>query len=104
MASHDRTEKPTGRRLQKARGEGQFIASRELVAAGQFIVFITIIAAWFPRWFDSVKEMMRQALTGAFHGELDVTTLPGIFWVLVQKAFVPLAMVGGLTGLATLAL
>jgi flagellar biosynthesis protein FlhB len=104
MANQDRSEQPTGRRLQKARGEGQFIASRELVAAGQFIVFIAIVAAWFPRWFTSMKEMVHQALTGAFHGELDMTTLPGIFWVLIQKAFVPLAMVGGLTGLTTLAL
>jgi flagellar biosynthetic protein FlhB len=104
MASHERTEKPTGRRLLKARTDGQFIASRELVAAGQFLVFIAIVASWFPRWFIGVKEMMHQALTGAFHGELDITTLPGIFWVLVQKAFVPLAMVGGLTGLTTLAL
>jgi flagellar biosynthetic protein FlhB len=104
MANQDRTEQPTGRRLQRARTDGQFIASRELVAAGQFIVFIAIIAAWFPRWFISIKEMMHQALAGAFHGDLDMTTLPGIFWVLIQKAFVPLAMVGGLTGLGTLAL
>jgi len=104
MANQDRSEKPTGRRLQKARNEGNFIASRELVAASQFIVFIAIVAAWFPRWFISIREMMHQALAGAFHGELDMTTLPGIFWVLIQKAFVPLAMVGGLTGITTLAL
>src|SRR5215475_3848325 len=104
MASHDKTEQPTGRRLLRARQDGQFVASRELVAAGQFLVFIAIVASWFSQWFTSVKEMMRQALAGAFHSNLDISTLPGILWVLIQKAFVPLAMVGGLTGLGTLML
>jgi flagellar biosynthetic protein FlhB len=104
MADQNKTEKPTGRRLQKARTEGQFIASRELVAAGQFLVFLAIVAAWFPGWLAGMKAMMRQSLTGAFRGDLDITTLPGLFWVLIQKAFVPLSLLGFLTGMSTLVL
>ena len=48
MADSSKTEKPTGRRLEKARKEGQFASSRELVAAGQFLVFLAILQAWFP--------------------------------------------------------
>jgi len=48
--------------------------------------------------------MLHQALEQAFHGDVDVQTLPGIAWDLVQKAFVPLAVVGGSTGLVTLAI
>ncbi len=104
MADQNKTEQPTGRRLQRARREGQFIASRELVAAGQFLVFIAIIGVWFPSWIIGMKAMMRQALAGAFQGNLDVVTLPGIAWTLLQRAFVPLSVVGGLTGITTLAL
>jgi len=104
MADQNKTEQPTGKRLLKARQEGQFVASRELVAAGQFLVFIAIIGAWFPGWLTGMKAMMRQSLAGAFHGNLDVVSLPGIAYALLQRAFVPLAIVGGLTGAATLSL
>jgi flagellar biosynthesis protein FlhB len=104
MADASKTEQPTGRRITKARSEGQYVSSRELIGAGQFLVFIAILGAWFPGWFRAMKEMVSQALAQAFHTDLNLTSVPGIFWVLIQKVFVPLAVVGGLTGLATLAL
>jgi flagellar biosynthetic protein FlhB len=104
MADQNKTEQPTGKRLLKARQEGQFIASRELVAAGQFLVFIAIIGAWFPGWLIGMKAMMRQALAGAFQNNLDVVSVPGIAFALLERAFVPLSIVGGLTGIATLSL
>ncbi len=102
--SEDKSEKPTGKRVDKARREGQFVSSRELIAAGQFLVFIWILGVWFPGWFKSIKEMLTQALVQAFHADLDINTVPPMVWVLVQKAFVPLSVVGGLTGLATISL
>jgi flagellar biosynthetic protein FlhB len=51
-----------------------------------------------------MKEMLHQALAGAFRDDLNITTMPGIAWSLIQKAFVPLSVIGGLTGGATLAL
>jgi flagellar biosynthetic protein FlhB len=104
MADSSKTEKPTGRRLEKARREGQFASSRELVAAGQFLVFLAIVQAWFPGWLAGMRQMMGQSLTEAFHSELDMTTLPSILWVLVQRAFVPLSALAGLTVAATLSL
>ena len=77
MADSSKTEKPTGRRLERARKEGQFVSSRELVAAGQFLVFLAIVQAWFPGWLSGMKEMLGQALTGAFHADLDMTTSSG---------------------------
>ena len=100
--SNSKTEKPTSRRLHKAREEGQFPASREMVAATQFVVFITIAFAWFPGWLTSVKEMMRASLAQAFHANLSVATLPDITSDLLQRAFLPLSIIGGLTVLLTL--
>jgi len=100
--SHSKTEKPSARRLHKARVEGQFPASRELVAATQFVVFIVIAFAWFPGWLTGVKEMIRASLAEAFHANLSVATFPDIASSLLQRAFLPLSIIGGLTVLLTL--
>src|SRR5512140_219081 len=100
--SHSKTEKPSPRRLHKAREEGKFPASRELVAATQFIVFIVIAFAWFPGWMSTVKAMLRTSLVESFHADLSVATFPGIATALLQRAFIPLSVIGGLTALVTL--
>jgi flagellar biosynthetic protein FlhB len=104
MADSSKTEKPTSRRLEKARKDGQFASSRELLAAGQFLVFLTIVQLWFPGWLSGMKEMLGLSLTRAFHANLDLTTLPGIFWALLQRAFVPLSVLAGLTAVTTFGL
>ena len=104
MAQSNKTEKPTGRRLEKARREGQFVSSRELVAAGQFLVFVSILGMGFTGWLARMKDLLSQALAQAFHRELDVTTFPSIVGALLQKAFVPLSVLAGLTVVMTLGL
>jgi flagellar biosynthetic protein FlhB len=100
--SQSKTEKASPRRLQKARLEGKFPTSRELVAATQFIVFIVVAFAWFPGWLSTMKVLMRASLAEAFHADLSVATFPGIASALLQRAFTPLSVIGGLTVLGTL--
>ncbi|HEY1757489.1 MAG TPA: EscU/YscU/HrcU family type III secretion system export apparatus switch protein [Bryobacteraceae bacterium] len=104
MADSSKTEKPTNRRLDKARKEGQFASSRELVAAGQFLVFLALLQAWFPQWLGTMKQVLGQSLVDAFHSQVDLNSLPGIFWTLAQRAVVPLSALAGLTFITTLAL
>jgi len=100
--AHSKTEKPTARRLSKARTEGQFPTSREMVAATQFVVFIVMAFAWFPGWLRGMKELLRASLTEAFRSNFTVATAPEIASELLRRAFMPLAVVGGLTALLTL--
>ena len=102
MADSNKTEQPTGKRLLKARGEGQFASSRELIAAANFLVFLGVLGAWFPSWMDGMKHMLREALDGAFRGDLTVTTLPSIAATLLNRAFLPLSILAGLTTLTTI--
>jgi len=51
-----KTEKPTPRRLQKAREKGDFPAAKEFVGAAQFMVFIVAAVAWFPGWMDHANR------------------------------------------------
>lgn len=105
MAStQDKTEKPSGKRLEKSRKEGNFVASREFIAAGQFLTFIALAGMWFSHWMSVMKQMLHQSLAQAFHSELNMTTLPGLFWALVQQAVVPVAILASLAATATLAL
>jgi flagellar biosynthetic protein FlhB len=104
MADSNKTEQPSGKRLQKARTEGQFVSSRELVAAGNFLVFIAVLGAWFPNWLADMKAMLRLALQGAFHSELNATTLPSIVLTLLNRSFLPLSILAGLTTATTLGL
>ena len=99
---HSRTEQPTGKRLLKAREDGQFLSSREMVAATQFVVFITIAFAWFPGWLSGMKEMLRASLAQAFHANLNIGTFPEIVMMPVKRAFIPLSVIGALTIAATL--
>lgn len=103
MADANKTEKPTGKRLEKARKDGQFPASKELITAGQFIAFVGITGAYFPGWLAGMKAMFRDSLEAAFHGELDVTSLHGIASAMIQHTFVPLSLLAGTTVLTTLA-
>jgi len=104
MADSSKTEQPTAKRLLKAREEGQFINSKELVTAFQFLVFVTLATAWFPGWLRDMRELLRASLTSAFHANMDMATLPAILNELIHRAFIPIAIIGGFTATATMAL
>jgi len=86
-----RTEKPTKRKLEKSRREGQFPASRELLAALQFLTFVVLLNAGAASFFERVREAARYFLTAAFRFELTPRvvlrlyrdTLSHVFWPLL---------------------
>jgi flagellar biosynthesis protein FlhB len=103
MPDSSQTEKPTPRRLLKAREEGRFAVSREFVAAVQFTAFVAALAALGPRCFDGLQQMMRQALAGAFHGDLTVGRLQADLLQLVLPNLFALGLMAILLLGATLA-
>lgn len=104
MADSSKTEQPTAKRLLKAREEGQFINSRELVTAFQFLIFVTLAAAWFPDWLREMRELLRASITTAFRANMNIATLPAILNELIHRAFIPVGMIGALTAVTTMAL
>ncbi|HET8548625.1 MAG TPA: EscU/YscU/HrcU family type III secretion system export apparatus switch protein, partial [Bryobacteraceae bacterium] len=75
MADSSRTEKPTARRLKKARDEGRFATSREFVAGVQFVVFVGLLAAFGGDCFAGLARMVRQFIADAFRTEITVARL-----------------------------
>lgn len=89
-----RTEKPSKRRLDKARREGQFPSSRELLAALQFLTFVALLSTGGVHLLDRMREMARYFLSAAFHLELSPRTMPRIYRESVGHVFQPLLWMG----------
>ena len=94
------TEKATPQRLKKAREKGDFPATREFVAAFQFLGFATLGAIYFPGWLANIESTMRMGLRLAFSAatasdSLTSTDLLELFTALARTALTPLAILGG---------
>jgi flagellar biosynthetic protein FlhB len=97
------TEKPTQRRLEKARKEGQYPSAREFVSALQFMVFLLLLGAGGTRWLAAFRVTMRGLLALAFAGELSPQMLTHVAWQLFWGQFLPLVLGGAALAAATLA-
>lgn len=65
----NKSEKPTQRRLDKARKEGQFPVSRETIVALQMITFAVLTANYGERAVRRFLEISRGLIESGFHGE-----------------------------------
>jgi flagellar biosynthesis protein FlhB len=68
--SGQRTEKPTKRRLDRARKEGNFPSSREFVSSVQFLGFVTLMTAFAADGLARMAHLMRTLLARAFSTDL----------------------------------
>ena len=92
--SSQRTEKPTPRRLLKAREQGDFPGAREFVAAFQFTAFIVLASTYFPAWLTGVQAAFRFGLGRAFSGPLSTGDLLAVLTRLSNVILRPLAVLG----------
>jgi len=96
-----RTENPTKRKLDKARREGQFPASREFLASLQFMTFTVLLSAGALATLNRAREMARYFLAEAFRAGVSAQILPRFYRQSVGHLFLPLAWMGiCLTGVA----
>lgn len=64
--SGNRTEKATPRRLEKARKEGNYVSTKELVSAAQFIVFAALLLSGFPSFLSNAMDHLKAFVHLAF--------------------------------------
>jgi flagellar biosynthetic protein FlhB len=96
------TEQPTKRRLDKARREGQFPASRELTAAAQFLAFVALLRFWTPQLIVHLRILVHQLLESAFRPTLTIGALTGFYRLALIGVFSPLLLAGA--GMALIAM
>jgi len=96
-----RTEKPTKRKLDKSRREGQFPASRELIASVQFLVFVTLAGVGGAGFLRCISETARYFLEAAFRIQLTSHSIVAIYRSTLVHVFTPLLWMGfGLMGIS----
>ncbi len=89
-----RTEKPTKRRLEKARREGQFPVSREMVSALQFLAFVWVLFACGGRFVMAVSTFFRELLAGSFHLQLDAHAVFRLYYHTLTAVLIPILVFG----------
>jgi flagellar biosynthetic protein FlhB len=97
-----RTEKPTKRKLDKARREGQFPASRELLAALQFLVFVALLNAGGSYFLDRARQMTRYFLAHAFSFEALSQGAVRLYLLSAGHVFQPVLYMGACLTMAAL--
>jgi flagellar biosynthetic protein FlhB len=92
--SGQRTEKPTPRRLIRARKEGDYPSSREFLASIQFLGFVSIAVTFGGALLMRTAHVMRELLARAFTVELTPTVLVAMLRELALPEFEPLILAG----------
>ncbi len=95
------TEKPTARRLLKARSEGQFPTAKDFVAAVQFLAFVALLGSWGGRWIVQNRISTHIAIQRAFAPDVNIMQL--CTW-LIGQGMLPLATLGAVLMAVTLAM
>jgi flagellar biosynthetic protein FlhB len=97
-----RTEKPTKRKLDKARREGQFPASRELLASLQFLAFVIFAGHGAARFVERMRALARYFLAAAFRMQVTPRAVVHMYQAALIHIFMPLLWMGA--GLSAVAL
>lgn len=94
MADEQRTEKPTKRRMDRARREGDFPASREFIASVQFLGFVTLATAFSGTLLMRMARTMHSIFSRAFSMDLTPETVVVLMRDEIFPLIVPVIMAG----------
>ncbi len=102
--SGERTEKPTPRRLERARKEGNFPASREFVTAVHFLGVVTLSAMFSGTVLLGLMRLTRRLLAAAFARDFSTQSMVELSRQVIAPELLPLVLGGmGLMFLVTMA-
>jgi flagellar biosynthetic protein FlhB len=104
MADPQKTEKPTKKRLDKAREQGQQPSARQFIGGVQFCVFVALLDWKGAAWFEQTARSARKLLDRAFAADLTTADLIWLSRDMVYRCFVPLLLGGAVLVGLTLAL
>ena len=104
MADSNKTEQATQQRIKKAREEGQFPSAREFVSSLQFCVFLSLLGAFGPAWFNNFSKTARGLFMLPFIGhDLHPQDVTQVAWQIFLQHLAPLLACGLVVAAATLA-
>jgi flagellar biosynthetic protein FlhB len=89
------TEKPTQRKLEKARKEGQFPVSKEFVHGVSFLVFVLLLGSYGRDWLAGLVDTSKIVLHRGFQMKLTPIVLRELLSMLGKRLVYPLMIAGG---------
>jgi flagellar biosynthetic protein FlhB len=89
-----KSEKPTQRRLVKAREEGNFPTARLFVNAVQFLAFVSLLHSWGPGWFQQFQTSFDGLLQRALNPRMNPMDLTYLGVALLKQSMIPVALLG----------
>ncbi len=105
MADNDqKSEKPTQRRVLKARDEGNFATARMFVSSVHFLAFVALLHAWGPAWSATLKRSFVSILENSMDPRLSPMDVVYTGFALLRQTLVPIGMMGGVLILLTIAI
>src|SRR5580698_6741166 len=104
MAEQGKDQKPTQRRLNKAREDGNYPSAKEFVSALQFMIFLGLLGTGGARWFAGFQKTARSLFTVGFKQDVTADDVTHMAWQLFWNHFVPLLAAGLVIAIATLGL
>jgi flagellar biosynthesis protein FlhB len=93
--SGQRSEKPTQRRLDRARKEGNFPSSREFVSSVQFLGFVILMTVFAADGLMRMAHLMRTLLARAFSIDLSPASAASLARHVIAPELAPLLACGG---------
>ena len=100
----NKSEKPTAQRMRKAREDGQFLSSRGILTAVQFVMFVWLIGNILPDWSRQMQQNMGKTLVSAFQADIPPEAWISLMRSLLLSTFLPLLKLGACLFGATLAI
>jgi flagellar biosynthesis protein FlhB len=102
--AEQKSEKPTPRRIQKAREEGNFPVAREFISSLEFLAFAALLAWWGGEWILKFRGFARYLMQRAFGGDLSSGELTQLVTEILWQCLMPLALGGAALLVLTLGL
>jgi flagellar biosynthesis protein FlhB len=97
----DKTEKPTPKRRQEARKEGQVARSMDMNGAIVLLASLMVLSAMAPKMMDGLKQMMRNTLM--LIGTPDVVTKEGLGPIVADNTMVMIKVIGPIAAVCLVA-
>ena len=94
MADSQKTEKPSQKRLNEAKTQGRFPASRDLITGAQFFLFAWLLTRSPGDWMKPLEASMRQLLAAAFTGIATASDVQMLAATLIQPLLWPAIKTG----------
>jgi flagellar biosynthetic protein FlhB len=98
-----KTEKPTPRRLIKAREEGNFATARTFVSSLQFLAFVALLHRWAPDWIQDTRLSFAEICHNMLDPRLNVMDAVYRGVVIAERLLLPVGVLGAVMIAITIA-